>query len=336
MCFEHLWTLATVWFGTLASLIGSDIWSSQPQGTRKDSSATLADQNIDFRSVHSWQSLNKETLGAVILDQAAEFHPTAFLAEYDKASLERMSQNVTNVLVDLLLFPFVEARKVGPKSHKASFLRQLHSKKMEDGEEMHFLLAPRCGILGKQIVDRRCFLWSLWSLGFDVDLVRAALSPSLSLSDAEAKSRRVASRPCAIPEARKRQVFQNPRSTVSIMLSLSSLRNLLLVLFLLLLLRLCFLDSRWFAPAGANHRLFRNSLWWRGECSFRDSFSASCNFSIHWWIDDDHWCVTMCPMCCNQDTIMSYLADKIFAVTEGSCHCLRGIHVWRRRGTWSA
>lgn len=161
MCFEHLWTLATVWFGTLASLIGSDIWSSQPQGTRKDSSATLADQNIDFRSVHSWQSLNKETLGAVILDQAAEFHPTAFLAEYDKASLERMSQNVTNVFVDLLLFPFVEARKVGPKSHKASFLRQLHSKKMEDGEEMHFLLAPRCGILGKQIVDRRCFLWSL-------------------------------------------------------------------------------------------------------------------------------------------------------------------------------
>lgn len=94
MCFEHLWTLATVWFGTLASLIGSYIRSSQPQGTRKDSSATLADQNIDFRSVHSWQSLNKETLGAVILDQAAEFHPTAFLAEYDKASLERMSQNV--------------------------------------------------------------------------------------------------------------------------------------------------------------------------------------------------------------------------------------------------
>ena len=107
------------------------------------------------------KALNKETLGAVILDQAAEFHPTAFLAEYDKASLERMSQNVTNVFVDLLLFPFVEARKVGPKSHKASFLRQLHSKKMEDGEEMHFLLAPRCGILGKQIVDRRCFLWSL-------------------------------------------------------------------------------------------------------------------------------------------------------------------------------
>ena len=75
-------------------MIGSYIRSSQPQGTRKDSSATLADQNIDFRSVHSWQSLNKETLGAVILDQAAEFHPTAFLAEYDKASLERMSQNV--------------------------------------------------------------------------------------------------------------------------------------------------------------------------------------------------------------------------------------------------
>ena len=59
MCFEHLWTLATVWFGTLASLIGSDIWSSQPQGTRKDSSATLADQNIDFRSVHSWQSFKQ-------------------------------------------------------------------------------------------------------------------------------------------------------------------------------------------------------------------------------------------------------------------------------------
>ena len=58
-----------------------------------------------------------------------------------------MKQNVTHVFVDLLLFPF-EARKVGPKSHKASFLRQLHLKKsneMEDGEEMLFLLA-HCGI----------------------------------------------------------------------------------------------------------------------------------------------------------------------------------------------
>lgn len=317
-------------------MIGSDIWSSQPQGTRKDSSATLADQNIDFRSVHSWQSLNKETLGAVILDQAAEFHPTAFLAVYDKASLERMSQNVTNVFVDLLLFPFVEARKVGPKSHKASFLRQLHSKKMKDGEEMHFLLAPHWGILGKQIVDRRCFLWSLWSLGFDVDLVRAALSPSLSLSDAEAKSRRVASRPCAIPEAKKRQVFENPRSTVSIMLSLSSLRNLLLYCSCCF----CYLCASWTRDDLLQQEpITGSSETASGGEENAASETASVPAAIFRFIDESMMiidvlrCVRCAAIKIHQDTIMSYLADKIFAVTEGSCHCLRGIHVWRRRGT---
>ena len=79
-----------------------------------------------------------------------------------------MSQNVTHFSVYLLLFPFVEARKVGPKSHKASLLRQLHSKKLvknifslphtaESGENR--LLTE--GKLQKQIVDRKCFLWSL-------------------------------------------------------------------------------------------------------------------------------------------------------------------------------
>ena len=52
---------------------------------------------------------------------------------------------------------------------------------------------------------KKCF-FSLHIVEFE------QLSLPLSVLDAEAKSRRVASRPCAIPEARKREVFEHLQS----------------------------------------------------------------------------------------------------------------------------